>query len=158
MIHITPNENGGSRVNKPRRIIVHSMAEFILDPNPIHATDFLEKLGLSAHALVDPKGDIFLCRDDDQIAWHAKGYNRDTLGIEFLLKGHHDYGSFIEAIKSPWTTVSQWTAGVDAVRSWVAAYDIPRENVVRHSDLSPGRKVDPGAGFNWDEFLNTVFS
>lgn len=139
-------------------IVVHSMGEFLMDPNPIHATDFLEKLGLSAHALVAPSGDVYITRDDDQIAWHAKGYNRDTLGIEFLVKGHYTYGPFLERIKSHYTTDEQWDSGVTAVRRWVASYSIPRERVVRHSDLSPGRKVDPGLGFEWEAFLGQVFA
>ena len=156
MIIREPNEFGASK-NKPKMIVVHSMGEFILDPHPIHASDFLVKLGLSAHALVSPNGDIYLCRDDDEGAYHARGYNKNSLGIEFLVEGHHDYGTFIEAIKSDYVTDKQWEAGVKAVRSWVEAYEIPREKVVRHSDISPGRKVDPGAGFKWDKFMDKVF-
>ena len=155
MIKFEPLEKGNKH-NVPKMIVVHSMGEFILDPKPIHATDFLAKIGLSAHALVAPNGDIYICRDDDQGAYHAKGYNTNSLGIEFLVEGHHDYGSFLEKIKSDFVTLDQWEAGVDAVRSWVQAYDIPKEKVVRHSDISPGRKLDPGAGFKWDKFLKEI--
>ena len=153
MIHFAPLEAGSSRINKPRMIVVHAMGEFLLDPHPIHATDFLEKIGLSAHALVAPSGDIHICRDDDQGAYHAKGYNTDSLGIEFLVEGHHNYGSFLEKIKTDWVTDEQFQAGVDAVRNWMTTYDIPIEKVVRHCDISPGRKVDPGVGFKWEKFL-----
>lgn len=153
----TPNENGGSRRNSPRMIVVHAMGEFLLDPMPIHATDFLEKIGLSAHALVSPNGIVYITRDDDQGAWHAKGYNRDTLGIEFLVEGHHNYGSFLEAIKRDYITEAQWDAGVTVVRGWVIAHNIQRDRVVRHCDISPGRKVDPGDGFKWMNFLDEVF-
>lgn len=154
---IEPLEDG-EPTNNPKMIVVHSMGEFILDPHPIFASDFLAKLGYSAHALVLPSGDIYICRDDDQGAYHARGYNIDSLGIEFLVEGHHNYGSFIEKIKSPWVKDEQLQAGIDAVRNWVIAYKIPREKVVRHSDISPGRKVDPGAGFPWDEFIGEVFN
>lgn len=157
MIIREPSEFGNKR-NRPKMIVVHSMGEFILDPHPIHASDFLVKMGYSAHALVAPNGDITICRDDDQGAYHARGYNTDSLGIEFLVKGHHNYGTFIEKIKSPWVMGEQLEAGIDAVRSWVEAYDIPREKVVRHSDVSPGRKVDPGEGFPWEQFLDEVFA
>ncbi len=148
----------GSRHNSPRMVVVHCMAEFLLDPQPIHASDFLEKIGLSAHALVGPSGDIYICRDDDQGAYHARGYNTDSLGIEFLVKGRHNYGSFLETIKKEWVAPSQWAAGVDAVRNWVRSYDIPRERLVRHSDISPGRKVDPGRGFDWGRFVEEVYA
>jgi N-acetyl-anhydromuramyl-L-alanine amidase AmpD len=134
------------------------MAEFLMDPQPIHATDFLEKIGLSAHALIDSRGTIFICRDDDEGAYHAKGYNQNSLGLEFLVPGHHNYGSFLEEIKSDnWVSQEMWETGVNCVRRWCHTYDIPRGKVFRHSDLSPGRKVDPGSGFKWNKFLNEVF-
>ena len=157
MIKFSPLE-AGSKTNRPKMIVVHSMGEFILDPKPIHASDFLEKLGLSAHALVAPSGDVYICRDDDQGAYHARGYNTDSLGIEFLVEGHHTYGSFLEAIKGDYVTDDQWAAGVDAVRNWVQGHDIPEHKVVRHSDISPGHKLDPGSGFKWEKFINEVFN
>ena len=146
----------GARRNAPKLIVVHSMGEFILDPQPIHATDFLAKLGLSAHALIAPDGTVYICRDDDQGAYHARGYNTDSLGVEFLVEGHHDYSTFLEAIKADYITLDQWDAGIEAVKSWVEAYNVPRDKIVRHSDISPGRKVDPGAGFKWDKFITEV--
>ena len=32
----------------------------------------------------------------------------------------------------------------------VRAYDIPRANVVAHSDVAPARKIDPGELFPWE--------
>jgi len=153
-----PNENGGSGTFSPRMVVIHAMGEFLLDPNPIHATDFLEKLGLSAHALVDPNGDVYITRDDDQGAYHARGYNKESFGIEFLVEGYHTYGTFLEAIKTDWITEAQWDAGIITVKKWISNYHIPREKVVRHFDISPGRKVDPGTGFNWHKFLDEVFA
>lgn len=148
----------GNRHNKPAMIVVHAMGEYILDPDPEHAVDFLEKLGLSAHKLVDPAGDVFRCRTDNQGAYHARGYNTNSLGIEFLVEGEHNYGSFLDAIKLHYVTMAQWEAGVDVVREWVRQYDIPEDKVVRHSDISPGRKVDPGEGFHWQDFLDRVMT
>lgn len=148
----------GNRYNNPKMIIVHCMGEFILDPHPIHASDFLAKLGLSAHALVAPNGDIYICRDDDKGAYHARGYNTDSLGIEFLVEGHHNYGTFLEKIKTDYITDAQWQAGINAVRNWGQKHEIPVEKILRHSDISPGRKVDPGVGFKWSKFLEEVTS
>jgi len=152
MIIYEPLE-AGNKHNIPKRIVVHAMGQYLLDPYPIHATDFLAKLGLSAHALVAPNGDVYICRDDDQGAYHARGYNTNSLGIEFLVEGHHTYSTFLEAIKTDYVTPEQWEAGVNAVKGWMDGYDIPQTKVVRHSDISPGRKVDPGIGFKWDKFL-----
>lgn len=155
MIKYEPLE-AGNRHNNPKMIVVHAMGEFLLDPNPIHASDFLAKLGLSAHALVEPNGDITICRDDDQGAYHARGYNTDSIGIEFLVEGHHNYETFLEMIKTDYVTDAQWVSGVQAVRNWMHGHDIPVSKVVRHSDISPGRKVDPGKGFKWSKFLTEI--
>ena len=143
--------HGSPGLNEPKRIIVHAMAEYIIDGKRTdHAVPFLERYRLSAHALVAPDGSIYRCREDDEKAWHAKGYNRDSLGIEFLVPGDHDYGSFLEAIKRPYLTDAEYTNGLEQVREWMDLY--PVVSVDRHSDVSPGRKVDPGDGFPWEEF------
>lgn len=140
----------GSKRNNPKMIVIHAMAEYLKDPGLVFAPDFLEKYGLSAHALIVPNGDVMICRNTDQGAYHARGYNTDSLGVEFLVEGVHDYGSFIEAIKKKWVTNEQWNAGIELINHWKSIYNITQ--MERHSDLSPGRKVDPGAGFNWEGF------
>lgn len=141
-------------VNTPKLIVIHSMAEYIKDPERIYAPDFLDGYKLSAHALITPHGDNIRCRTDNQGAYHAKGYNTDSLGMEFLVKGKHDYSSFIDAIKSPYLEPEQYDAGLYQVREWLNLY--PIERIARHSDLSPGRKVDPGDGFPWFDFLHDL--
>lgn len=148
----------------PNRIVVHAMAEYIdfrqarephiRERGLMFAPDYLELAGLSAHALIIPNGDIMRCRDDKQGAWHASGYNQDSLGVEFLVPGEHDYGSFVEAIKEDWLTEFQMSAGIYQLKEWISSYQI--KNVDRHSDLSPERKVDPGAGFPWDELMGAI--
>ena len=155
MIYEKPLKKG-NRHNKPKMIVVHCMGEFILDPEPEHASDFLAKLGLSAHVLVDAAGDTWRCRADYEGAYHARNFNTNSLGIEFLVEGEHNYGSFLEMIKTAYMTTAQWEAGVDVVREWVKLYEIPEDKIVRHSDISPGRKVDPGEGFHWQDFLDRV--
>jgi len=157
MIHDAPLPKG-NRHNKPKLIVVHAMGEYILDPDPEHATEFLKKLGLSAHVLVDPAGDIWQCRPDYQGAYHARGFNTNSLGIEFLVEGNHNYSSFLEMIKTPYVTTAQWEAGVSVVSEWVKEYSLEEDKIVRHSDISPGRKVDPGEGFHWQDFLDRVMT
>jgi len=156
MIHHTHLEHGGGSINRPKLIVVHCMGEFIIDPKPIHAPDFLDGYKLSAHQLIAPDGDVYICRDDDERAWHARGYNTDSLGVEFLVEGEHTYATFLEAIKTPYVNTAQWEAGIEVVREWIEAYDIPIAQIVRHSDISPGRKVDPGSGFHWQDFLDRL--
>lgn len=146
----------GNQFNKPKMLVIHSMGEYINDPDPIFAPDFLEKYGLSAHALIVPNGDVMICREDQSGAYHAKGFNTNSIGVEFLVEGEHDYTSFLEKIKTGYVTPEQWKAGIEFCRSKIQKFSL--QNIQRHSDLSPGRKVDPGEGFNWDLFKQEVFS
>jgi len=145
----------GAKKQIPTRIVIHSMAEFIkLDSGTKHAYDFLKDIGLSAHALICPDGTVMLCREDTQGAWHAKGFNTNSLGVEFLVKGIHTYGSFKKTIKKPYLTIEQHIAGVELLRQWCSDHDI--KSIDRHSSLSPKRKVDPGKGLPFDLILRDV--
>ena len=148
---------GGGK-QRPTEIIVHCMGEHIQnEKNPEvydHAVAFLNEYKLSAHALIAPNGDIYRCRFDEEQAWHARGHNKNTLGIEFLVEGEHDYGSFVDTIKRPYLTKLQMESGLLMVKDWLQLHDI--KSIKRHSDISPGRKVDPGAGFPWDHFLGKL--
>jgi len=146
----------GAAHQKPNMIVVHAMGEYVATDSGefVHATDFLDRQGLSSHALVAPDGTLYRCRDDEQGAYHARGFNSASLGIEVLVKGRHDYGSFVRAIASPYLMPDQYDAVVAQCIEWVKLHGITR--VVRHSDLSPGRKIDPGAGFPWVIFLKDI--
>jgi len=145
---------GGSQ--KPDRIVVHSMGEYVQgnDDRFLHASAFLADYKLSTHILVTPDGDLIRCHKDNEIAWHAKRFNTNSLGIAFLVSGEHNYVTFINAIKEQYLTGVQYAAGIEMVNHWQRLYDI--KSVDRHSDLSPNRKVDPGEGFPWEDFKERI--
>ena len=65
-----------------------------------------------------------------------------ALQRRFPLVGHkYGYREFNEA---------QFQALVPLVARIVKRYDIPRANVIGHSDVAPARKIDPGELFPWD--------
>ena len=144
----------GAEKNNPKLIVIHAMGEYIKDPDSMLAVDFLDREEYSAHALILPNADVMICRRPDQGAYHARGFNTDSLGIEFLVQGEHDYGTFLKKIATNWVTKQQFSAGVELVKHWQAMYNIGR--VERHSDLSPGRKLDPGTGFKWKQFKQLI--
>ena len=149
----------GPRDQMPDRIVVHAMGYRIRTDNGVlYAASFLESIGLSAHILVAPDGTRIRCRSDCEGAWHARGYNDDSLGIEVLVDGVHDYGSFTERIQTPWVNKEQLDSAIDQVAEWCVRWDIPPGpgTLDEHSTLDPDRKVDPGDGFPWAEFVRRV--
>ncbi len=150
-----PLKDGGE-TNSPNLIVIHAMGEIINNNGEMFfAHKWLEHLGYSAHALIHPNGDVMICRNTDKGAYHARGFNKNSLGIEFLVEGEHDYGTFIKAITTQkWVAPDQWAAGVELVKHWMSLYNIT--DIQRHSDLSPGRKIDPGPKFEWDKFKQEI--
>ena len=147
-----PSEFGGG-LQLPDRIVIHAMGENINNGKQVYsAKEWLDYLKLSAHYLIKSDGLIIQCRDDNQVAWHAKGFNTGSIGIEVLLEGEHDYGSFIDAIKVKWLKQAQYDVLVELCKELMDTWNITSSRIDRHSDLSPGRKVDPGEGFPWEEF------
>lgn len=104
---------------------------------------------VSAHYLIDQKGQCYQLVDDQKRAWHAgvsywqgiRDINGVSLGIE-LDNGGHDWGlsffpeSQIQALLSLLTCLSQ-------------KYHIDKKKIVGHSDIAPMRKMDPGELFPW---------
>lgn len=144
----------GPETQIPERIIVHSMAKTIVDDKEYSAVAFLKHLGLSAHILISPNGEVMRCRDDEEGAWHARGFNTNSLGVEFLVKGKHDYWSFLKAIETDYLTNAQFNKGLDVIRNWYQLHDI--KHLDRHSDVDSKRKKDPGKGFPWKQFRSEI--
>jgi len=143
----------------PRRIIVHAMAYQIdFQGERVYAASFLDAIGLSAHALVAPDGTIIRCREDDEGAYHAEGFNTDSLGVEVLVPGVYEYSTFLQRIAEPWTAKPALEATADQVAEWCSKWGIGTEpdELDRHSDVDPERKSDPGRGFPWDDFVSRV--
>lgn len=143
----------GGGIQTPDKLVIHSMGEII---NGMYADAFLQSIGLSAHFLLQPNGDFVKCRKTTLKAWHAKGFNTNTVGIEVLVEGEHTYESFLNRIKEDWVKPEQTEALIEMANGIITHYDISHDNVLRHSDISPERKVDPGSGMDWDYFKSQL--
>ncbi|MGO1246944.1 MAG: 1,6-anhydro-N-acetylmuramyl-L-alanine amidase AmpD [Oceanisphaera sp.] len=122
--------------------------------NPEHDPYFasIHQLGVSAHCLIRRDGELVQYVAFNKRAWHAgqsrfngrERCNDFAIGIE--LEGT-DTDTFTEAQYQQLTQVTQLLQ---------ARYPaITAQHIVGHSDIAPGRKTDPGCGFNWD-FLNDL--
>jgi len=141
----------GGGIQTPDTLVIHAMSEYI---NGMYADEFLSSMGLSAHFLLKPNGEFIKLRKTTEVAWHAKGFNTNSIGIEVLVEGSHTYDTFLEKIKTDWVKPEQYKALIEMSNGIIEHYDI--ENVVRHSDLSPERKKDPGDGFKWQYFKDQL--
>lgn len=108
---------------------------------------------VGVHYLVSdesPKARIFRMCPDSLAAYHAgksswaklESINQSSVGIEIVnLDGNtHPYPK------------PQVDAVLTLAQHLVATYHIRPENVVAHSDIAVGRKVDPGSLFPWEYF------
>lgn len=150
--------SAGAPIQNPDSIIVHALAEYIVyNGKSMHAVDYLKFAGLSAHALITMSGVTIRCRRDDQGAYHAKKFNTNSLGIELLVPGRHDYESFLYTINNKdYLHIDAYLAAIRQVKSWVEKYSISIDKIKRHSDVDPDRKQDPGNMFPWEAFIEAL--
>ena len=113
----------------------------------------LRGMRVSAHLLLRRCGEVLQFVRFDERAWHAgqssyqgrENCNDFSIGIE--LEGADD---------DPYT--DQQYAALSAVTSLLVDR-YPRMSpggIVGHSDISPGRKTDPGPAFDWQRYLREV--
>lgn len=104
---------------------------------------------VSAHYVVDEKGNITRLVPEEKRAWHAGAsswagiadLNGRSIGIE-IANGGHDGGC------PPYPDV-QMQAVEALCKEIVARHPIVPRSVVAHSDIAPERKSDPGEWFDW---------
>lgn len=143
-----PSPNFDERALPVSMIVIHYTEMDNVDLAVERLTDPESKV--SAHYVISEAGEVVRLVDEDKRAWHGgisywrghKDVNSASIGIELDHPGHrHEYRGFSEA---------QFNALVPLLSRIVKTYDIPRANVVGHSDIAPARKIDPGELFPWD--------
>lgn len=106
---------------------------------------------VSSHYLVHENGKVVQMVSEADRAWHAgasfwKGesdLNSVSVGIEIVNPGHTlGYKHFPK---------KQITALIRLCRGILKRHNIAPQMVLAHSDIAPGRKVDPGELFPWGE-------
>jgi N-acetylmuramoyl-L-alanine amidase len=145
VIHRHPSPNQG-----PRRHGLHPGLVVLHYTEMTSAQAALERLcdpvaQVSAHYLIGRDGTIWQMVDEEARAWHAGAgswrgvddINSRSIGVELDNDGHSPFSAPL------------MTALETLLPRILARWHIPARGVIAHSDMAPGRKVDPGPRFDW---------
>lgn len=109
----------------------------------------------SAHYGISQQGEVVQYLDDTVRAYHAgasswggvSGLNHSSIGIEIECISKDGSFSGPESTYSP----ASITALVPLVKKLMETFKIDPWNVLAHEDIAPGRRVDPGIHFPWQQ-------
>lgn len=150
-VSVSPNHGDRRGTNRPDLIVIHytGMADAASARDRLCAPD----AEVSAHWLIDTDGSVEALVAEDRRAWHAGAgswmgrgdVNSHSIGIELVNPGDHPFPepqiSALEALLS------------EIVQRW----EIPAYRIIGHSDMAPGRKIDPGPKFDWARLARQGF-
>ena len=148
-IHQQPSPNHDARTRPISHIVLHYTD--MVDAEAALARLCDPQAKVSAHYFIRRGGEIVQLVDDDCRAWHAgvsywrgeTDMNSASLGIELDHDGHDENGHM--AAVPP----AQMTALIGLLKALTARHNIHPHNILGHSDIAPGRKIDPGEAFDW---------
>ena len=127
----------------PELVVVHYTAMQSCDAAGARLCDPAAEV--SAHWLIGEDGTCHALVEEAMRAWHAGAgswqgrgdVNSRSIGIELANRGTHPFSE------------PQMAALEDLLRGILSRWGIAPEGVIGHSDMAPGRKIDPGPRFDW---------
>lgn len=144
-ISLPPGQYGGSHIDT-----------FFLGQLDIDAHPYFSEIGalqVSAHILIERGGRVTQYVPLGRRAWHAGqsefegrcNCNDFSVGVE------------LEGLDTDTYTDAQYRSLAEVTAAIMAAYPgITRERITGHSDIAPGRKLDPGPGFDWGRYFSEL--
>jgi N-acetylmuramoyl-L-alanine amidase len=155
----SPNFNDRPENTVIDTVVLHYTDVLSLEDTFAILCDPLRKV--SAHYVIDDDGTIYQLVDDEKRAWHAgvstfKGrdnVNDFSIGIELQNGGKTYFDLYGEW--PPYPEVQMY-ALLDLLVELMKRFSIPIDHIVGHSDIAPGRKIDPGPHFDWQGLRNRL--
>jgi AmpD protein len=144
-ISLPPKEYGGNHVES-----------FFLNKLCISDHEYFKEikdLKVSPHLYVKRDGGLIQFVPFNKRAWHAGESN---------FKGASDCNDYsigieLEGSEDDFFSQEQYSALILVTKAIIKKYPlIKKENIAGHSDISPGRKKDPGAHFDWSLYLGSL--
>ncbi|MBS0290375.1 MAG: 1,6-anhydro-N-acetylmuramyl-L-alanine amidase AmpD [Proteobacteria bacterium] len=144
-ISLPPGEFGGDHV----KAFFHNKLD--IQSHPYFKE--IANLKVSSHLFIRRTGDILQFVPLTKRAWHAgestfkgrKNCNDYSIGIE--LEGTD---------KIPYTALQYEKLTQITVAIMQCFPHITPDKIVGHSDIAPSRKTDPGAAFDWQQYMSLV--
>ncbi|OWU86621.1 N-acetylmuramoyl-L-alanine amidase [Oceanicola sp. 22II-s10i] len=145
--HPSPNFGPRRHGGDPNLIVIHYTAmksaraalDRLCDPAPADGG------AVSAHYLVCERGEVWQMVAERDRAWHAgagnwagcEDVNSHSVGIELANDGDSPFAApLMDTLEGLLTGImTRWRIGP--------------AGVIGHSDMAPGRKIDPGPRFDW---------
>ena len=144
-----PSPNFNAR--RPNIVVLHHTT----DDTAAEALQTLSNptLEVSAHYLIARDGTLYQLVDERYRAWHAglsswgplTDLNSASIGIELDNNGDEPFPT------------QQINALLVLLADLKSRYQIPQANFIGHSDVAPGRKVDPSRYFPWKALAEQGF-
>jgi AmpD protein len=137
-ISLPPGEFGGAWIDQ--------LFTGNLDPDAHPFFRDAAKLRVSAHALIRRDGQVVQYVPFHERAWHAG---------ESAYQGRAGCNDFSIGIELEGTEVlpyedAQYESLARLIKGLLSSYaGLSAERLAGHSDIAPGRKADPGSGFDW---------
>ena len=144
-ISLPPKEYGGDHVEK---FFLNKLK--ISDHKYFHE---IKNLKVSSHLFIKRDGEMIQFVPFDKRAWHAgvssfngfENCNDFSIGIE------------LEGSDCDIFTIEQYQVLFEVTKQLMKEYpDISKDSIKGHSDISPGRKSDPGDKFEWNRYINQI--
>ena len=165
----SPNHNDRPNSQDISLLVVHNISlppeqfgnsyicDFFTNCLDVSADPYFEEIAdlqVSSHLLIDREGRVTQFVPFHKRAWHAGQSCFE--GVESC----NDYavGIELEGADNISYTNEQYESLIDVTRVLMAHYPtITKQRIVGHSEISPGRKTDPGPAFDWKRYLSDLF-
>jgi len=138
-------------MRKPNFVIIHHTAQNSCEQTLTTFT--LPRTQVSAHYVICKDGTVQHMLNDYLRAWHAGSgkwgnltdINSSSIGIELDNNGFEPFSEV------------QINNLLFVLKALKKNYNIPTANFIGHSDIAPGRKVDPNRFFPWQQLAQKGF-
>lgn len=141
-------------------IVIHYICDLNNEKDFLDTTKILKllerKKDISYHYAITRTGMVYKLVRDENVAWHT---GKSSLYGRSIRNSCNDFSIGIVLFGGPWIdfTDEQYDSLIELTRDLQQKYKIRKDHIVGHSFISPG-KSDPGHVFNWNRYLENIFS